>query len=216
MTKVEAIACVMRDNSGLANWSIIYNEVEKYYPNIKLSKEWRAGIRGVLYREIKNQRNFKKLDEGLFGLLEYDESLLVLDEDKLTEQSAITKIRNGQNKFRKKLLKVIKKCPITKISDTRLLLASHIKPWAMSNNVERLDINNGFILSPLYDKLFDSGLITFSFQSEIVISNALTKNNIARIGIYNKQKITDLPIKGREEYLKYHHSKVFLSNLSQI
>jgi hypothetical protein len=34
MTKVEAIVKVMRDNGGLANWSIIYNEIEKYYAGI--------------------------------------------------------------------------------------------------------------------------------------------------------------------------------------
>ncbi len=210
MTKVEAIVKILQNNGGLANWAIIYNEIEKYYPAIKRSSEWTAAIRGVLYREIKNHRNFKKIDEGIFALLNYDENLLVLDENRDTEISAVTKLRKGQNKFREELLKVIKECPITKITDTRLLSASHIKPWFMSNDKERLDINNGFILSPLFDKLFDSGLITFSFQSEIIISKSLAKNNIERIGVVSKQKIADLPIKGREKYLEYHHNKVFL------
>jgi hypothetical protein len=211
MTKVEAIVNVIQDNDGIANWSIIYNEIEKYYPAIKKSKKWTAGVRGVLYREIKNNKNFKKIDEGIFALIDYDESLLILDEDKKdTETSNIIKIRKGQDKFRKKLLEKIKRCPITKITDERLLLASHIKPWAKSNNEERLDINNGLILSPLFDKLFDNGLITFSFQSELIISNSLKPKNIERIGIKNKHKFIDLPIKGREQYLEYHHNKIFL------
>lgn len=212
MTKVEAITKVMKDNGGLANWATIYNEIENYYPTIKQQKSWTAGVRGVLYREIEHNRSFKKIDDGLFALLTYDENQLILDEDKNTEGSIVTKIRKGQDKFREKLLKVIKKCPITQITEPKLLLASHIKPWAMSDNEERLDINNGFILSPLFDKLFDSGLITFSFKSELVISKALSKNNIEKIGISNKQKIVNLPIKGREEYLEYHHNKVFLKN----
>ena len=212
MTKVKAIIKVMQDNDGLANWAIIYNEIEKYYPTIKMQKSWTAGVRGVLYREIKNHRNFKKIDEGLFALIQYDENLLLLDEDiKDTETSAVVKIRKGQNKFRGKLLKELKiQCPITKINDKRLLIASHIKPWYLSNNKERLDTNNGFVLSAMIDRLFDEGLITFSFKKEIIVSNSLSVNNANKIGIKNKQVINDLPLKGRESYLYYHHNKVFL------
>ncbi len=212
MTKVEAIAKVMQENGGLANWAIIYNEIEKYYQDIKQSKEWQAGVRGVLYREIKNHRNFKKIDEGLFALMQYDENSLVLDDDITdTEIPTVVKIRKGQNKFRNKLLKELKpKCPVTQISDKRLLIASHIKPWAFSDNTERLDINNGFILSSIIDRLFDEGLITFSLRKEIIVSNSLSDKNIERIGIQNKQIVNNLPIIGRESYLEYHQNKVFL------
>jgi hypothetical protein len=42
MTKVEAIIKVMQDNKGIVNWKILYNELEKYYSEIKKSKEWKA------------------------------------------------------------------------------------------------------------------------------------------------------------------------------
>ena len=212
MTKIESIIKVMQDNDGLANWSIIYNETEKYYPDIKQSQEWQASIRGVLYREINNNKNFKKIDDGLFALINYNENLLALNEDTGdTETSVIQKIRKGQNKFREKLLKVIKKeCPITKINDKRLLIASHIKPWAMSNNVERLDTYNGLILSMLFDRLFDKGLITFSLNKKLIISTSLSKSNRGKIGIENDQVIESLPIEGRENYINYHRNKVFL------
>ena len=61
MTKVDAIKRVMQDNGGTATWDIIYDNIEKYYPSAKASREWKAGIRGVLYRELKAQRNFKKI-----------------------------------------------------------------------------------------------------------------------------------------------------------
>lgn len=212
MTKVEAIVKVMQDNNSLANWAIIYNEIEKYYSNIKQSAEWKAGIRGVLYREIKNHRNFKKIDDGLFSLMQYDENSLLLDEDvEDTETSTVIKIRKGQSKFRNKLLRELKpQCPITQINDKRLLIASHIKPWALSNNIERLDTNNGFVLSTMFDRLFDEGLITFSFKKEIIISKSLSVKNTEKIGIQNKQVVNNLPINGREDYLDYHHHKVFL------
>ncbi len=212
MTKVEAIIKVMQDNGGLANWAIIYNEIEQYYPSIKQPAEWRAPIRGVLYREIKNNQNFKKIDEGLFALMQYDENLLLLDEYTVdTETPTMKKVRKGQSKFREKLLKALgRQCPVTNINDKKLLNASHIKPWAFSNDFERLDANNGFILSVMIDRLFDEGLITFSFDKKIIISHVLSINNTKKIGIKDKQLVEKLPIKGREEYLEYHHHKVFL------
>ncbi len=214
MTKVEAIIELLKNNGGIATWEIIYNEIEKYYPDAKQSREWQAGIRGVLYREIKKNKSFKKIDEGTFALLDFDENNLILPEekleDKITTKDVITKIRIGQSQFRRKLILSLKRCPITKIDDPRILNASHIKPWMMSNNQERLDIKNGFLLSPTFDKLFDKGFITFSFDKKIIISKTISSQNINRLNIYNEQIIPDLPIKGREEYLEYHHKKIFL------
>lgn len=214
MTKVEAIKKLLEDNGGIATWEIIYNEIERYYPNAKQSREWQAGIRGVLYREIKNNKSFKRIDEGTFALLDFDENNLILSEekmeDKITTKDVITKIRIGQSQFRKKLILSLKKCPITKIDDPRILNASHIKPWMMSNNKERLDIKNGFLLSPTFDKLFDKGFITFSFDKKILISPTISPQNVERLNIYNGKIIDDLPIDGRERYLEYHHKKIFL------
>jgi hypothetical protein len=60
MTKVEAIKKVLEDHNGIATWEIIYSEIEKYYPAAKTSVEWEAGIRGVLYRELRNQKTLRK------------------------------------------------------------------------------------------------------------------------------------------------------------
>ena len=73
MTKVEAIKKVMEDNNGTASWDIIYNNIEKYYPTAKCSVEWEAGIRGVLYREIRANKNFKKIGLSVFALRDYVE-----------------------------------------------------------------------------------------------------------------------------------------------
>ena len=100
-------------------------------------------------------------------------------------------------------------CPITGIKDKRLLIASHIKPWSLSTTKEKLDVNNGLILSPLYDKLFDGGLITFTNKKEMYISSSLSKETVKMLniksGIYEK-----LPVIGRENYLLYHNNYVFI------
>ncbi len=211
MTKVEAILCVLKDNGGIATWEIIYNEIEKYYPTAKASGEWQAGIRGVLYREIRNHRNFKKIDDGTYALANYDENKLVLSpKDLITTKDVFTAIRIGQSEFRKKLLLSLKKCPITGIDDGRILTASHIKPWMMATNQERLDTNNGFLFSPTFDRLFDRGMITFTNDKALVVSPTFSEKNLEKLRLKPNQIITNLPVRGREVYLEYHRSKIFL------
>ncbi len=121
------------------------------------------------------------------------------------EQSQI-----AQDEYRRKLLEECPFCPITMINEESLLIASHIKPWAVSDSVERIDPNNGFILSPLYDKLFDRGYITFSNDKRVSISNWLSRQVKERIGIKENQFFQFLPINdARIRYLEYHRSTVF-------
>jgi predicted restriction endonuclease len=75
-----------------------------------------------------------------------------------------------QSELRNKSIKELKSCPFTKINDERLLIVSHIKPWAFSDNKERLDLKNVLVFSPLFDKLFDRGLISFKDNKSLLIS----------------------------------------------
>ncbi len=118
--------------------------------------------------------------------------------------------REGQQKYREKLLEQCPFCPFTKISDERLLIASHIKPWAASSSKERVDPYNGFILSPLYDKLFDKGFITFTETRHVVLSNYITQFQWKRIGLKGGEFLQGLPMDDKRiEYLKFHHQAVF-------
>lgn len=74
----------------------------------------------------------------------------------VTEKLQLTKARIGQGNFRRDLEKIEPKCRVTGVTNKALLIASHIKPWSKcDNNAERLDGNNGLLLSPHIDKLFD-------------------------------------------------------------
>lgn len=70
MTKVKAIKEVINSCSGYATWDDIYSKAAIYYPAIKNSLEWKAGIRGVLYRELRNNQTFKRNANGSFSLIE--------------------------------------------------------------------------------------------------------------------------------------------------
>ena len=89
MTKIEAIEKVMKDNGGTASLNIIYNNICKYYPTAKDSKEWEAGIRGVLYREIRNNRRFKKIGLSIYALSDYQEEQKPKQNDKIRMHSYI-------------------------------------------------------------------------------------------------------------------------------
>ncbi len=127
-----------------------------------------------------------------------------------SRQNEIRKARQGQGIYRDKLLSECPFCPITMINDERLLIASHIKPWAVASDSEKLDPKNGFILSPLYDKLFDRGLMTFTEDRRIVLSNWISPKNKERLGIKDGQFVQLLPLdEARQSYMQFHRSSVF-------
>ena len=139
-----------------------------------------------------------------------DNSLFGVREEPIERKPFVRYGREGQDEYRRKLLEECPFCPITMINEESLLIASHIKPWAVSNSKERIDPNNGFILSPLYDKLFDRGYITFSVDKRVSISNWLSRQVKDRIGIKENQLFQFLPINdARASYLDYHRSTVF-------
>ena len=122
----------------------------------------------------------------------------------------IRNARNGQGKYREQLLNECPYCPITMINDERLLIASHIKPWAASDDKEKIDPKNGYMLSPLYDKLFDRGFITFTDDRHMIVSEWISPQNCKRMNLKNNTFIQALPMDNkRMEYLKFHRSSVF-------
>ena len=75
-----------------------------------------------------------------------------------TEKETLIKSRKGQGLFRKKLEEKYKnKCIITGIDISKALVASHIKPWVISNNEERISVDNGLFLSPQANLFMISG-----------------------------------------------------------
>lgn len=127
-----------------------------------------------------------------------------------SRMSEIRRARQGQGLYRDKLIAECPFCPITMINDERLLIASHIKPWAVSSDNERIDHKNGFILSPLYDKLFDRGFMTFTEDRKIILSNWISPSNKKRLGVVDGQFVQMLPLDDeRQVYMNFHRSSVF-------
>lgn len=128
-----------------------------------------------------------------------------------TEKINLTRARIGQGKYRQDLLELCPICPITLVSDDRLLIASHIKPWAKSSNEEKVDPYNGFMFTPNIDWLFDKGFITFTDDKRMLISPWLSKITCSRLNIVPNKRYDLLPTEGREYYLKYHREEIYKS-----
>lgn len=125
-----------------------------------------------------------------------------------TERRYIRKARIGQGQFRQDLLAAFRStCPIRGISHPDLLVASHIKPWTACTNEERLDPENGILLSALCDKLFDRGLMTFSPDGRVRLSGRLTSEDREKCDLLQLPVVV-LPA-ASERYMRYHRLCVF-------
>lgn len=129
------------------------------------------------------------------------------DPEKRTEIETLIKARLGQGSFRQNVLEQYPSCPLTGLDIQPLLIASHIKPWSVCNNNERLDPFNGLMLAPNIDALFDKGLITFDADGTIKISPKIDSENQKRLGIAPDMKLKIRP--ESEKYFEYHRNHVF-------
>ncbi|MFY0652293.1 MAG: HNH endonuclease [Cyclobacteriaceae bacterium] len=136
-------------------------------------------------------------------LAEPDESYIIKKPNS-TERTGLVTSRVGQGAYRKSIMhRWSYRCAASGYNDTRILIASHILPWKDSDDDQRLDVDNGILLSPDYDALFDKHLISFDKSGKIILGSDLKKTPIISLGITGEEKITNLSI-GNKEYLEQH------------
>lgn len=124
-----------------------------------------------------------------------------------TERKGLVTSRVGQGYYRHEILQRFgSKCAVTGADSEELLIASHIVPWRDSNEFERLDVNNGILLSPTYDALFDKHLISFSNDGEILLSASVKHDLFEALGITGAEKI--LIFDGMKAYLERHRENL--------
>lgn len=162
------------------------------------------------------------IDERSRGLLEYGETeeweqhLIkeVSDSPVLdtTEREAIIQARIGQGQFRKNVAQLETHCRITRVSEPTHLRASHTKPWRTSTNEERLNGENGLLLTPTIDHLFDRGFIAFEDTGELLISPVAFHPSLKKMGVLCDEKTNVGSFSsGQKQFLAYHRENIFLS-----
>lgn len=232
------IVKALQNLGGTASLSEIQTDIENRntMPYIHTNVNWRDNIRATIQRHCSATKSYRGatdifypvygLGEGFWGLNSYKNTISLTElnpiEQRLiesvendaalsdTEKKQIILARRGQGVFRERLIEKYKVCIVTGIEDHRLVTASHIKPWWNATGKERLSVNNGLLLSMLYDKLFDKGLITFKTNGHIAISPKLSEHDKSIIGIDITCKyLSNIPAELKCN-IEYHNDCIFL------
>ena len=129
-----------------------------------------------------------------------------------TEREALVLARRGQGKFRQKVAAIEKWCRVTRVDKPEHLRASHCKPWRDSDNAERLDGENGLLLTPTIDHLFDRGFISFESNGDLLISPVAHLSSLERMGVDTSNRVNVGSFSsGQRQYLEFHRNSVFLN-----
>ncbi len=144
--------------------------------------------------------------------------------DRLTEKLVERKIRLAQHRF---AIDVIQNCGRTCVfcgfaprslpAQSGLLRASHIKPWAVSDPRERLDVRNGLAACPMHDAAFDGGYLTVNGGYRIyrasVLEDSVTKDPgvLLYFGetLSSSLLLPEYAIRPAVHYLTYHRENIF-------
>jgi hypothetical protein len=145
---------------------------------------------------------------------ELGDSTLIADIEKIksSETDPTTKLaeidaRLGQGKFGLEVRRLWNhRCSVTGSTTKVALEASHIKPWADSSDAQRLDPNNGLLLTANLHKLFDAGLISFDDSGKLLVSSQLSQSEQEIFGVIGK-KLSKKPSVETANYLSYHRAK---------
>ena len=168
----------------------------------------RIGIKFFFKRTDVQLYAIPKELQGLGKIEETTQENYTFIKPNKTERTGLVTTRVGQGAYRKSLLHRWEyKCAATGFNEIKVLIASHIKPWRDAKDVERLDVDNGILLSPDYDALFDKHLISFENSGKIILSSQIENSDFFKLGISGKERIKELS-DGNNLYLDEHRSKV--------
>jgi hypothetical protein len=180
-----------------------------------------ARLRSILLASANSYDDKEALEEffGEMGVLVGADALQSVMDDiealenrsdlQPTTRQALIDARKGQGIFRSRVLSAwADKCAVTSCTLLEVLRASHIKPWCVATDYERLDPENGFILIANLDALFDLGLISFDDRGDMLVSGSI--DPLTRQQLQIPQKLVRKPSLKQCEYLAYHRDKRFL------
>ena len=125
-----------------------------------------------------------------------------------TEILQLVKARRGQGIYKSRVELIERECRVTGVERPQHLVASHIKPWRMSTDEEKLDGSNGLLLSPHVDHLFDRLYISFTNNGRILRSPNLSPEVLTRWAIDAERNVGTFTYEQRV-YLDFHRDKLF-------
>ena len=128
-----------------------------------------------------------------------------------TEREALVVARRGQGLFKQRVMEIESRCRITGVTNPIHLRASHCKPWRDSDNQERLNGENGLLLTPTIDHLFDRGFISFEDSGVLIVSPVAHVPSLNRMGVETNRIVNvGTFTEGQRQFLDYHRESVLL------
>jgi hypothetical protein len=128
-----------------------------------------------------------------------------------TDRLAIVLARRGQGLFKTRVMRIEHACRITGVTREEHLRASHCKPWRDATNEERLDGENGLLLTPSIDHLFDRGFIAFEDNGQVIVSPVAHRDSLLRMGIKPEHPpMVGSFSTGQRRFLEFHRENVLL------
>ncbi|MBI5838397.1 MAG: HNH endonuclease [Candidatus Eisenbacteria bacterium] len=186
----------------------------------QLSSEFAGAIVNLIGREAQElMRGTKVADtsqiQPAVGLVEWEEHQIAdLSRDESlpeTTREALILARRGQGLFKARVRALERACRVTRVDRIEHLRASHCKPWRDSSNEERLDPENGLLLTPSIDHLFDRGFIGFANDGELLISPVAHRESLERMGVDSGRPANVGEFSaGQRRFLEYHRENVLL------
>jgi hypothetical protein len=154
---------------------------------------------------IPKQAPVKEWEDHLQDEIQHDAKL------KATEKKALVTARVGQGIFKANVQAIEDSCRITGVRNLNHLIGSHIKPWRHSDNQERLDGENGLLLTPSIDHLFDKGHISFKDTGALLISPIADRESLAKMGVRDENSVIVKPFTHiQQRRLEFHRDAIFL------
>lgn len=166
---------------------------------IALSK----GVGDSIVEDLSQNLDFATPNEGL---AEVDEIKMRTDIG-TTQITQIINSRRGQGVFKANVRLIENACRVTKISNPKHLIASHIKPWSKSDDTEKLSGFNGLLLAPHIDHLFDKGFISFEGNGNLILSSQLDSSVLNKWSIDKKINVGSFRNE-QQQFLEYHRDVV--------
>lgn len=122
---------------------------------------------------------------------------------KQTTKLQLVEARLGQGRFRRDVERLWNDaCAVSGSALGPVLRASHILAWKQSNDRERLDANNGLLLTAELDALFDRGLISFDDDGKMLVSRLVPKSDRELFGL--PRSLRRQPSTRQISYLRKH------------
>jgi hypothetical protein len=167
--------------------------------------------------EVLDQAELDPTRSPAQGQIEWEEHLVLSIQQKNieeTEKEALIIARRGQGLFKQRVRQIERQCRITGVDRIEHLIASHCKPWRDSDDAERLDGENGLLLTPSIDHLFDRGFISFERNGDLLVSPVADREALERMGVpvqgkHNVGRFSE----GQRKYLEFHQECVFLASM---